>query len=349
MIDFTDAVIEQLAVHRVGNKVREDNNFISESLTPVLAPIEELFLNYLNKSFMDYTETFHFSHDIDLSYNVMNGLTQKIFADPRNFYEHSIEILKQLYEQSNHQNIKSGDIFVFELTGLLYNNQDINAIGIFKSENKEHFIKLVENQKNINLLRDVGINIKKIDKACLILNTEAEDGYRVLSIDNNKYDADYWKLEFLKIDYIKDNNFNTKNYLNLCKSFATEVIAENAGKKEQIDFLNQTIKYFDKNEKINIEEFSSSLFENQETKNAFNSYKKRFEDENDVEIADDFELSKTVYKKQKRSFKNLIKLDTNIQIKLDFNNPESSEKFVEKGYDDKKEMYFYKVYFNKEM
>ena len=53
-------------------------------------------------------------------------------------------------------------------------------------------------------------------------------------------------------------------------------------------------------------------------------------------------------KKLAGSLKNTIQLDTNIQIKLDFINPESAEKFVEKGWDEEKQMYYYLVYFNKE-
>lgn len=33
---------------------------------------------------------------------------------------------------------------------------------------------------------------------------------------------------------------------------------------------------------------------------------------------------------------------------MDFINPESAEKFVEKGWDEEKQMYYYLVYFNKE-
>ena len=37
-----------------------------------------------------------------------------------------------------------------------------------------------------------------------------------------------------------------------------------------------------------------------------------------------------------------------VAIKMDFINPESAEKFVEKGWDEEKQMYYYLVYFNKE-
>ena len=61
-----------------------------------------------------------------------------------------------------------------------------------------------------------------------------------------------------------------------------------------------------------------------------------------------FEISEPALKSAKRKIKNTIKLDTNIQIKLDFNNPETSAFFIEKGFDDVRGMYFYKVFFNEE-
>ena len=71
--------------------------------------------------------------------------------------------------------------------------------------------------------------------------------------------------------------------------------------------------------------------------------------EHELTFADAFDISKPILQKEKRKIKNYIKLDTNIQIKLDFNNPESSQRFIEQGYDEERGMNFYKVYFNKEL
>ena len=49
-----------------------------------------------------------------------------------------------------------------------------------------------------------------------------------------------------------------------------------------------------------------------------------------------------------KKIKNVIDLDTNIQIRMDFINPESADKFIEKGWDEEKQMYYYLVYFNKD-
>ncbi len=339
MIDFSNTQLDKLIVHRVGNQLRDEKYFVSEHLIDVDEALNDLLIKYFCKSFIAYTETFHFVHNLELAYNEINGIVKNIFDSPEIFYKNSVSILKHLYEQSNHPHIKSGDLFVCVFKNIIFNNEEVSAIAIFKSENTNQII--------IN--KETGISIKKIDKGCLILNTEPKDGYRILSIDNNSYDAEYWKKNFLSIDFIKDDNFETKNYINLCKSFAKEIIAKEVGKKEQIDFLSQSVNYFENNEHADTDDFNQTIFGDDETINKFNTYKAKYEEENDLQIAEDFEISKSVLKKQKRTIKNFIKLDTNIQIKLDFKDPDASNKFVEKGFDKKKNMYFYKVFFNNEI
>ncbi len=65
-------------------------------------------------------------------------------------------------------------------------------------------------------------------------------------------------------------------------------------------------------------------------------------------VRNQFPISEAVVKKQKRAFKTEIKLDTNIQIKIDIDAPDAAEEYLEKGYDEEKKMKYYKVYFNEE-
>ena len=67
-----------------------------------------------------------------------------------------------------------------------------------------------------------------------------------------------------------------------------------------------------------------------------------------IEDLTTFPIANTAVTAARKKIKNTINLDTNIQIKMDFINPESAEKFVEKGWDEEKQMYYYLVYFNKE-
>ena len=67
-------------------------------------------------------------------------------------------------------------------------------------------------------------------------------------------------------------------------------------------------------------------------------YKKVFESEKDVLVRNQFHVSEIVLKKQKQKIKTEIKLDTNIQIKLDVEAPDASSEYLELGYDEVKKM-----------
>jgi hypothetical protein len=80
----------------------------------------------------------------------------------------------------------------------------------------------------------------------------------------------------------------------------------------------------------------------------FKSYKVDKGEKYSIEDVTNFPIANAAVSDARKKIKNVINLDTNIQIKLDFINPESAEKFVEKGWDEEKQMYYYLVYFNKE-
>ena len=65
-------------------------------------------------------------------------------------------------------------------------------------------------------------------------------------------------------------------------------------------------------------------------------------------VRNQFDVSDIVLKKQKSKLKTEIKLDTHIQIKLDIDAPDAAEEYIEKGFDEEKNMKFYKVYYNEE-
>lgn len=349
MIDFSSVQIQQMAIHRVGNKHREESNFISDELADLGADMEELLTKYFLKPFTQVSENYRFIHPVDIGYSEMYGLSTKVFNHSEKLLEASKTIVNHLHEQSNHPHIKSGDVFVVYFKDIFYQDHNREAIGIFKSENKTSFLKLLTGESNLALTKDSGISLSKLDKGCLIIDENKEDGFRVLTVDNNNYDAAYWKEQFLGVDHLKDDNFNTKQYVDLVTSFAHEVVGEQSSGKEEIDFLNHSVGYLQKQETVNVDTFKEDIFADPVQKNAFTEYQRHYEAVNDVEIAEEFNLAPDILQKQKRKIKDSIKLDTNIQIKLDFNNPESSDQFIEQGYDHEKGMSYYKVYFNREV
>jgi hypothetical protein len=68
-----------------------------------------------------------------------------------------------------------------------------------------------------------GVNLSKLDKGVLFLITK-EEGYKILTVDSNRYDARYWLEHFLSVDAFEDENFITRKYLKFCQNFAKDVV-----------------------------------------------------------------------------------------------------------------------------
>ena len=348
MIDITGATLNQLAIHRVGNQSNNEGFYASQDIAIIDEPLSEMLLGYFLKAFTQATETYQFVHNVDLNMNVMYDVSNNIFDDAATLLDQSKNILQHLYDQSRHPHIKAGDLFIVNFDNILLYDELVSAIGIFKSERKDSFITLTERNNHILIDKLEGIGTRRIDKGCLILESDRDEGYRLLSIDHNNYDADYWMRQFLGIDYIKDDNFDTKTYIDFCKSFSEEVIKEKLDKKGQIDFLNQSVRYLEQSDTVDVQEFKDTIFGDEELKKDFDDFKRSYESDNELEISNTFGVSAVVLKKQKKKLKSLIQLDTGIKIKLDFQNTESVDRFIHKGYDADRAMHYYKVYFNEE-
>jgi hypothetical protein len=170
----------------------------------------------------------------------------------------------------------------------------------------------------------------------------------VIRVDNNNYNTQYWIKSFLNIVYPDDSNQHTKNCIELCREFSKEVLQPNFGGQAQSNFLANTVDFFKENEIVKIETFKEEVFDEEDHIQLFEDYKKTYESDNKVLIRNQFDVSEIALKKQKQKIKTEIKLDTNIQIKLDVDAPYASAEYLERGYDDEKKMYYYKVFFNAE-
>ena len=74
--------------------------------------------------------------------NPIYSFAKQIFEDGLSFHEHSISFARHLFAASEHPNIKPGDLYVAHLSGVTVDAGSLEAIGIFKSENKETYLKL---------------------------------------------------------------------------------------------------------------------------------------------------------------------------------------------------------------
>lgn len=349
MINLFNTHIESLSVHRVGNKSRNENLFLSEQPYNINDEITPLLKEFFFKSFREKEENyFQFAHDVDLEYNEMFNFATEIFTNPSSIHEISKKITQHLFEQSNHPHIKEGEVYVSYLTNVTIDNNTVDAIGVFKSEIKTDFLQFKEKENNLDLILQHGINLNKLDKGCLIFNYKKEEGYKILTVDSNRYDARYWLEHFLSVDAFQDENFFTKKYLKFCQNFAKDVVLPAEDKKEEVMFMNRSVNFFAKNDEFEESKFLNEVIDNPDLIPEFKNYKVDKGEKYSIEDVTNFPIANAAVTDARKSIKNIINLDTNVQIKLDFVNPESAEKFVEKGWDEEKQMYYYLVYFNKE-
>ena len=349
MINLYATQIESISIHRVGNKNKNEGVFLSEEPFRLNDETTGLLKEYFFKPFREKEENyFKLANEVDVEFNELYKIVSEVFEDPSKAHLNSKKVASLLFEQSNHPHIKSGEVYVAFLSGLLLDNKKVDAIGIFKSELKHDFIQFEEKNSNLDIVIQQGININKLDKGCLIFNVEKEEGYKVLSVDSNKYDTKYWIENFLGVEPLSDDNFKTKNYLKFCQDFAKEVVLPAEDKQQEVLFMNRAVNHFAKNDAFEETTFLNEVMENPELIPEFKHYKAEKGPKFSIEDVSTFDIANKAVSDARKKIKNVINLDTNIQIKMDFINPESAEKFVEKGWDEEKQMYYYLVYFNKE-
>jgi hypothetical protein len=345
MIDYENAEIKHIAVHKVGNKLTDDGIHLSK----VAVRFEDAYtptvlLKYFIHSF-NTDELFRFVHPTDLSLNEVYTFVSKIFEQPEALHLQSVEVAKHLYEQSVHPKISSGELCVVYFTGLIIDERSVRAIGIFKSENKDTFLKIDVGSDDFKISYDDGINVNKVEKGCLIFDDERTDGFRLCMIDSQRSgDAQYWKEHFLNVQPISNDYHNTKDFLSIAKDYVTKQLTEDfeVSKADQIDFLNRSVNYFKHNETFEKEDFVEAVFQDKGIIESFNSFDETYRSENNIQMNDTFEISPMAVKKQARIFKSVLKLDKNFHIYI-----HGDRDLIEQGVDNDGRKY-YKIYFDEE-
>ena len=350
MVDLSQARLTTLAVHKVGNKVKQQGVVASKELFNFDEDMSLILQDYFLNPFKT-DEFFKFAHDADINLNELYTYAKAIFKESRSeFLTQSVNILNHLYAQSVHPHIKSGELYVAHFRECVVDGTDLEAIGIFKSENKDIFLHFGEEDESVTMTVEEGVNLKKLDKGCLIFNTYEDDGFSVLMVDKGSEDAVYWRDDFLHVTRIQDTRYQTEQFLHLTRDFCDEVLAKEEDRKDQLVFLNKSLNYFSKHKELDLEDFKDSVFPTPQYKLEFDEYRTNYEEERGLPASEDgFPISRYGVKNMKKDFQSLIKLDTQMEIKLNHRKIEESEDYLELGFDEQRAMYYYKVYFNEEL
>lgn len=347
MIDYTNTIIEKVSVHSVGNKTNGEELQLSKTL---LDTSDEKVRELLFKFFLTPFSTpefysFTFTNE-DFTLNPLFSFASQVFDSSKTFHKNSVNVAKHLYELSVHPQIKSGDLFVAYFSDISLDNELTDAIGIFKSENRQAFLKLDSSQEDFLIRYDDGINVEKLDKGCLIFNTHKDSGYKVCSIDksNKLVEAQYWKDNFLQLKPCSDGYHHTKEFMDITKNFVTKQLTEDfdVSRADQIDLLNRSVEYFKTHDTFDKKDFEEEVFQDTGIIKSFRNFDETYRENHDIEANDSFEISPQAVKKQARVFKSVLKLDKNFHIYI-HGNRELIEQGVEK--DGRK---YYKLYFDQE-
>lgn len=342
---FIEAVIIDFYVHRVGNKIADEQYFIAKRGIHLDESLKTLLSHYFLSPFKS-DELYSFSHSIDISLNEVFSCVNKIFENPEELYEQSINLTKHLYDQSVHPKIKGGEFYIVYFKDCILDGETLDTIGLFKSENKDTFIEIEQVKDGFDMESRQGININKLDKGCLIFNTEKESGYVLSIIDNTNKgsEAQYWKDDFLSVQPKKNEYHQTNQFLGIAKQFVTKQLCEEfeLSKADKIDLLNRSVDYFKKHETFDKNEFEGEVFGDSTVIESFRKFDQAYRQENEVDLADNFDISEQAVKKQARVFKSVLKLDKNFHIYIHGN-----KELIEQG-TDKDGRKYYKIYYENE-
>lgn len=346
MVNFEDSALKVLAVHKVGNKSAGEEIILADKLLNTSEVVKPLLMQYFLSHFRG-GELYTLTHPSDMGMNEVFHYVSAIFEDPDCLLEQSANLARHLFRHSTHPKIKNGEFYVAYFANLRFNEENVDAVGLFKSESRETYLKVYPVNGSFEIGHDDGININKLDKGCLILNTGRDEGYVVDIVDNlNKgSEAQYWRDDFLQVKARSDNYYKTRAVMDLCKKFVNDQLPQEfeVSRFDQADMLNRSMKFLKENESFELEEFNEQVLHSPDIINSFSAYKTQFREEHDLDIPENFQISESAVKNQSRFMKSVIKLDKNFHVYI-----HGEKQMVEKGYDEVKQLNYYKLYFREE-
>jgi len=333
-----EALVDLLVLHAVGNRVNDEPLTLSKSTVNIDDEIRTILSSFFITPFKT-DKYFNFFHPEGIENNVAFKAVSAIFENPENLLESSVKLAELLFDITDNSKIKGGEFYVVYFKDCSIDGEETEAVGLFKSESKETFLKIYPTSGNFILEKEEGINLRKIDKGCMIFNTDEDQGFLVAVADGIKSgDEKYWCDDFLQIKVFSNSYAKTQSVMKVCKEFVSEKLPEEfeVSKADQIDILNRSMNYFKSHEVFDKPEFEQEVLKQPEIIESFRGY-----DSDDIPMDVSFEIAPDAVKKQSKIFKSVLKLDKNFHIYI-----HGDRSMIERGEDEGKK--YYKIFFDKE-
>lgn len=268
--------IKKATIQVVGNKTRGEGLSAATTLVDVSGS-SEFLTRLIEKSFtMDDLKCFSYIESVEL--NPVYKFVSKMFDDEEAFLKQSVNIVTYLYDQSIHPNIRSGELYVL-LLECEYKKETVEAIAILKSEKKDPFLATDNDGRSISVRTVYGTGMNGLDKGCLVLNMDRANGYIVGTVDNtnNGNDAQYWTDNFLHVSDCMDDYHETVKLMDLCMGFVLQIGDKSA--EDRAILGTKTSELLKKGEALRMSDLAEILFQTDEQKQEFDTYKQAYEEE----------------------------------------------------------------------
>ena len=344
MLSYNETKIKELYLHFVGNQFHDEPLTLGKTKLAYNDEVESDLITYFTSSFKS-SEYFQLHHETDIALNEVYSFATQIFESPEELQNQSESIAKHLYEHSNHPKIKGGEFYVVYLESCLLEGEIVDAIGLFKTENKDRFLKIANEEDGFHINSLEGININKLDKGCIIYNSNKRNGYVLSVLDNTNKgnDAKFWFDDFLHVKQREDAYYQTESAMKFAKEYITKELPQQfqASKADQADLLNKSAQYFKEQEEFDLSEFANVVIQQPEIIESFTDYKTAYQKDRAVAFKESFDINESAVKKKASVFKSVIKLDKNFHIyvhgdrtKIEQGMDENGRKFYTLFYDE---------------
>ncbi|MDR2026381.1 MAG: nucleoid-associated protein [Prevotellaceae bacterium] len=333
-----EALIDSLALHAVGNRINDEGLTLSKSALN----IDDEIVSLLSPFFITPFKTdryFNLHHPDGFENSEIFKAVASIFDNPENLYESSVKLAELLFDITDSAKIRGGEFYVAYFSECTVDGEETEAVGLYKSENRETFLKIYPTSDSFILEKEEGISLRKIDKGCMIFNTERDKGFLVAVADSIRSgDEKYWHEDFLNIRPFENNYTKTQSVMKTCKDFVSEKLPEefDVSKADQIDILNRSMNYFKSHEVFDKPEFEKEVFRQPEVIESFREF-----DSSEIPMDMTFEIAPDAVKKQSKIFKSVLKLDKNFHIYI-----HGDRSMIEHGEENGKK--YYKIFYEQE-
>jgi hypothetical protein len=351
MLNFTRSDMSHLIHHQVGNKGLGGAYMQSLSETNLQDDFTKtqlmLFLTQNFKSDVVYEFS---KKDPDKVYiGSIQDYVSDFFKHPNSqtFVYLSQLISEHLYNATMHPKCPGGTMYVAYFKDVVSDGEMVDAIGIFKKENDEQFLKPEIKEGYAVIESDYGQSIDKLEKGVLILNTAANDGYKIHVFDKGKKIKDiafYWNQDFLSIRLKDTPYYQTSHQIMQILSFCEEVLTteNNVSVMDKKMVENKTINFFTAKDKFNPDEFNKEvLLDQEELVDSYKIHKEQYQHDYQMELKDDFDISQTAVKEKSKYASTTIHLDKNFEVKI-----KSRYDLMDQGFDEEKGLKYIKLWYS---